>query len=134
MNSDTLKFALIAAAAAYLFRDRLGLSNLFGGGSSPAPVANTPDPPYQPEPPQVATPAMLKAAAAYPEYAAKLADTVTLTADQWAYYYNQVTNKPAPEVYDPANRGALITAKEFHRRRSAAGVLSGLGIIRRRAA
>jgi hypothetical protein len=131
MNPDTLKLVLIAAGLAYLFKDRL--SNLFGG-SSPAPVANTPDPPYQPEPPQVPTPAMLKAAAAYPEYAAKLADTVTLTADQWAYYYNQVTNKPAPEVYNPANRGELITAKEFHKRRAAAGVLSGLGIIRRRAA
>jgi hypothetical protein len=57
MNPDTLKLVLIAAGLAYLFKDRL--SNLFGG-SSPAPVANTPDPPYPPRtrstPPSSRTP------------------------------------------------------------------------------
>ncbi len=133
MNPETLKLVLIAAAAAYLFRDRLGIGNWFTSTSPTSPANNAATPPYQPEPPQPATPALLKAAAAYPEYAANLPDTVTQTAEQWAFLYNQVTGKPAPEVYDPANRAALITAKEFHRRRAAAGVLSGLGIVRRAA-
>lgn len=116
MNSKLLLGA--ALAAAYLFRDKL--MALIPGAQQPDSPAAVAVPPAAP------TQSLIKAAAAYPEFAARLGDQVQLTADEWAYYYSQVTGAPAPEVYDVNNRAERITASEFHERRTAAGLLSGL--------
>lgn len=53
----------------------------------------------------------------------------TLNADQWNYYYAQITGNPQPyDLFTPNNRGELITVDTYLSRRVSAG-LTGVGDI-----
>lgn len=114
--SDILKYGLVAAGAAYLYRDQI--ATLLGYGR---PATLPPAPPATPPPAAavVVTQALIQGAAR-DEALARTITTVRMTPDQWGYYA-----WPAGQGYDlntPGRRDEQLTASEFWARRKAANV------------
>jgi hypothetical protein len=129
---DPLKLMLLLGGGYYLFKDQIN-SVLGIGTASPQITPSVPVVPQVPEAPASSpaaapTVAMLRRAAIDAIAAAQLSDAVRLTADQWNYYAEAETGRQQPELHDPANRAELLTARQYHQRRAAAGLRGARGL------